>query len=182
MPNVSAWPVSRTLDRAREALGERVGDGLVDEHARGGRALLPRVAEGRRDDRRDGVVEVGVGVDETQFLPPISATTRLSWRWPSGVSPAASRISRPTGAEPVKAIVAMSGCADERGAGVALAGEEVDGVGRDAASRSASTTTSPHAGRLLGRLEHDRVAGDERGGDHARRDREREVPRGDDRA
>ena len=35
------------------------------------------------------------------------------------------------------------------------------------------------AGRLLGRLEHDRVAGRQPGGDHPARDRDREVPRRD---
>jgi hypothetical protein len=40
----------------------------------------------------------------TAFLPPISAITRFTWCWPSGVSAAARTISRPTAAEPVNAI------------------------------------------------------------------------------
>ncbi len=44
-----------------------------------------------------------------QFLPPISATTRLSWRAPGATSAAMRSSSRPTGPEPVKAIVATSG-------------------------------------------------------------------------
>ncbi len=45
----------------------------------------------------------------TQFLPPSSATTRLMWRWPGAGSAAARTISRPTGSDPVNAIVATSG-------------------------------------------------------------------------
>ena len=40
----------------------------------------------------------------TQFLPPISETTRLTWDCSSGISAAARRISSPTAPEPVKAI------------------------------------------------------------------------------
>ena len=58
------------------------------------------------------------------FLPPISATTRLRWRWPSGTSAAARTISSPTAFEPVKAIVWTRGSRDERGADVALAGQQ----------------------------------------------------------
>src|SRR3954449_225633 len=36
----------------------------------------------------------------TQFLPPISATTRLTWPCPSGVSAALRTISRPTAPPP----------------------------------------------------------------------------------
>ena len=40
----------------------------------------------------------------TQFLPPISAITRLTWSCPEGVSAAARTISSPTAPEPVNAI------------------------------------------------------------------------------
>ena len=41
-------------------------------------------------------------------------------------------ISRPTGLEPVKAIVCTRGSRDERGADVALAGQQRERLGRDA--------------------------------------------------
>ena len=118
----------------------------------------------------------------TQFLPPISATTRLSWRAPGATSAAVRRSSRPTGPEPVKAIVATSRVSRERGAGVALAGQQRDRAGRHAAGAQRLDDAQAAAGRLLGRLQHDGVARRERRGGHAHRDREREVPRRDDRA
>ena len=45
----------------------------------------------------------------TQFLPPISETTRFTWRWSSGVSAAARTIASPTALEPVNAIVCTPG-------------------------------------------------------------------------
>ena len=69
VPNVVGLADLQHLDRAREPLDERVGDRLVDEHARGGRALLAGVARTReRDERGDGLVEVGVGVDDDAVL------------------------------------------------------------------------------------------------------------------
>ncbi len=56
------------LDGAGDALEQRVGDRLVDEHARGRRALLAGVDERARHDRRHDVVEVGVGVDDHAVL------------------------------------------------------------------------------------------------------------------
>ena len=92
------------LDGAGDAFEQRVGDGLVDEHARGGRALLAGVDEGARDDGGDGVVEVGVGVDDDAVLAAHLGHDALEVRGRCG-SAAARMMLRPTGPEPVKAIV-----------------------------------------------------------------------------
>ncbi len=65
-----------------QALGQLVGDRAVDERAGRGGALLAGERERGLQQRGDDVVEVGVGVDDDAFLPPISAITRLRWRWP----------------------------------------------------------------------------------------------------
>ena len=56
------------LDRAVQALEQAVGDPLVHERAARGAALLAREAERRVGERGDGVVEVGVGVDDHAVL------------------------------------------------------------------------------------------------------------------
>ena len=62
---------------------------------------------------------------------------------------------------------------------LADAGEERQHAGREAGVEEDLDEPQRDPRRLLRRLEHHRVAGDERGGDHASRDREREVPRRD---
>ena len=119
------------LDGAGEALEQPVVDRLVGEHAGRRRALLAGVAERGGDDRRDGVVEVGVAVDDA-VLPPISATTRLSWRPPGGTSAAARRMSSLTGPEPVKAIVATPGWRTSAAPASPAPGTRAMGVGGDA--------------------------------------------------
>ncbi len=47
-------------------------------------------------------------------MPPISAMTRLTWRWPRGVAAASATMDRPTARDPVKAITATSGCSTSR--------------------------------------------------------------------
>ena len=73
------------------------------------------------------------------------------------------------------------GSLDERGADVALAGQQRHRVGRHAGLAQRPEDHQRAARRLLGRLEHDGVAGGEAGADHPERDREREVPRRDHR-
>ena len=82
----------------------------------------------------------------TQFLPPISATTRLSWRAPCGTSAAARRISRPTGPDPVNAIVATRGRrASAAPTSPSPGTSEIAPAGTPPA-RSASTTRRPQPG------------------------------------
>src|SRR5215210_6168982 len=117
----------------------------------------------------------------TQFLPPISAITRLRWFWPGRGCAASLTISSPTAPEPVQGDRVHARVLDERRADVALAGQQGDGVRRHAGLAQRPEDHQRAAGRLLGRLEHDRVAGRQAGGDHPERDRQREVPRRDDR-
>ena len=56
------------LDRAVQALEQRVGDPLVDERAGRRAALLAGKAERAVGERGDGVVEIGVGVDDHAVL------------------------------------------------------------------------------------------------------------------
>ena len=69
--------------------------------------------------------------------------------------------------------------ADERRADVAFAGQQRDHRRRHTAGTERLQQSLRAAGRLLGRLQHDGVAGRERGGRHPARDRDREVPGGD---
>ncbi len=117
----------------------------------------------------------------TQFLPPISDTTRFTCRCSSGVSAAARTIGEPDGARARERDRVDAGMPHERLARVAEAGQQRDRAGRDArlAQRGRKRVA---AGRgLLGRLQHHGVAGRERRGGHPAGDRDREVPRRDHR-
>ena len=93
---------------------------------------------------------------------------------------ARSMICRPTAFDPVNATNATAGCSTRCGADLlADAREEGEHTGRDARLVEDLDQTQRDAGRLLRRLEQHGVAGDQRGGDHAGGDREREVPRRD---
>ena len=115
----------------------------------------------------------------TQFLPPSSATTRLKWRCPDGLG---------GGADDLAADRQRAGERDRVHLGIARRARRRPRP-RRAAARSPpagrrrraapATSRSAQRGRLLGRLEHDRVAGRERRRGHPARDREREVPRRD---
>ena len=82
----------------------------------------------------------------TQFLPPISATTRLSWRAPGATSAAVRSNSRPTGPEPVKAIVATSGCCASAAPASPSPGSNAIAPAGTPPARSASTTRRPQPG------------------------------------
>ena len=66
--------------------------------------------------------------------------------------------------------------AHERGPDIALAREQRQRLRRDATGAQRLDEPRGGRGRLLGGLEHDRVAGHERRRGHSARDREREVP------
>ena len=89
-------------------------------------------------------------------------------------------MSRPTGPEPVNAIVATPGWRTSAAPASPAPGSRATAPAGTPASRSARTTTWPQAGRLLGGLEDDGVAGGQAGGHHPHGDGDREVPRGDD--
>ena len=113
-------------------------------------------------------------------LPPISRTARLIQICPGTTRPAFSVIWRPTSREPVNAIEPRLRVLDERIADRrAAAGQEVQHAVRHARLVARLEEHRGDAGRVGGGLQHDRVAGDDRGGRHAGQDREREVPRRD---
>src|SRR3954447_17826851 len=120
----------------------------------------------------------------TQFLPPISATTRLRCLPPAGTSAAVRMISRPTGPLPVNAIVATSRWRTSAAPAVPSPGRSAIAPGGTPPSRKARTTMSPHAGDCSAGFSTTVVpvaraaAGLPRRG-HADRDRDREVPRRD---
>ena len=168
------------LDRARQALDQRVVDRLVAEHARGGRALLAGVDEGRLDERGHDLVEVGVGVDDHAVLAAHLGDHALEVllarrRLRGGAHDLEPDLVRAGERDRVHARVAH-----ERGADVALAGQQGERRRRHAGLAQRLREDERAAGRLLGRLEDDGVAGGQAGGGHPERDRHREVPRGDD--
>ena len=82
----------------------------------------------------------------TAFLPPISATTRLRWRWPSATSAAVRTISSPTLFEPVKAIVCTRGSLTSAAPTSPSPGSSASASGGTPASRSACTSTAAQPG------------------------------------
>ena len=111
------------------------------------------------------------------FLPPISQTTFLTNGWPSGVSPAARRMPRPTSFEPVKAIIATRGSRTSTSPTVAArAGQEMQHVAGHAGLPEDFAHRLGDAAGLRRGLHQRRVAHHQRGGGHAAADRQREVP------
>ena len=107
-------------------------------------------------------------------LPPSSSVTRL-------IVPAApAAMPRPTSVEPVNAIFATSGMLDQAlPAHAAGPGDHVQHALGQARLERDPLQLERGQRRQLGRLQHDRVAGRERGRDLPRGDHEREVPRHD---
>ena len=105
------------------------------------------------------------------FWPPSSSCTRL----PAAV--AASRTRRPTATEPVKEIARTSGLVEQLGTGLGAATDHhVQHAGGQPGVHQAPGEVDRAHGRLLGGLEHHRVARGERGRQLPRRYRHREVP------
>ena len=117
----------------------------------------------------------------TAFLPPISATTRLRWRWPVGHLGGGADDLEPDLVGAGEGDRVHARVLDQRGADVALARQQRERVRRHARLAQRLDQQRRAARRLLGRLEDHRVAGGEPGGGHAERDRDREVPGRDDR-
>ena len=111
------------------------------------------------------------------FLPPISRCTFLN----DGA--ACSETVRPTLGRSGKRDDAHVGVLRERVADLlAAAGDEIDDARRDARLLEDLHEIDRRERRQRRRLEHDRVAADQRGNDFPRRDRHRKIPRRDDRA
>ena len=90
-------------------------------------------------------------------------------------------ISRPTGPEPVKAMVCTPGWRTSAAPASPSPGSSASASGGTPASRRARTTMSPQPGACSAGLRTTRVARGQAGGRHAHGDRDREVPRRDDR-
>ncbi len=91
----------------------------------------------------------------------------------------AFRMARPTSVEPVKAILSTSACGDQRRAGRAVAGDDVDDARRQARLDADLRKGQRGQRGVFGRLQHDRIAGGERRRDLPGEHQEREVPRND---
>ena len=155
----------RQLARAGgDPLDQLVVHGALDDHARARAALLARQPVGRADDARRGGLEVGARRDDRRVL-----AAHLDDQRPQRRASRAARcaIAWPASAEPVKATPSMSASTSARpvasspwtrlrtpGGQPGLDGELGDQAGRPR--------------RLLGRLHHHRVAGDQRAAAHAR--------------
>ena len=151
------------------------------QHARRRRALLPRVAEGRRRDRGHRLVQVGVGIDDHAVLPAHLGhdalhVQLLGRRLRRGADDREPDRARAGEGDRVDARVAH-----QRLARVAEPGQERDSARGNARLAQRARERVAACGRLLGRLQDDRVAGRERGGRHPAWDRDREVPRRDHR-
>ena len=130
----------------------------MDERAGGGGALLARVDEGGGHQRGDDLVEVGVGVHDHAVLAAHLGDHALE------VLLAGADLRRllddlqADGARAGEGDRVHARVLDQRGADLALAGEQGDGVGGDAALAQRAEEHQRAAGRLLGGLEHDGVA------------------------
>ena len=107
-------------------------------------------------------------------LPPSSSVTRLI------VAAAPSAIPRPTSVDPVKAILATSGCSTSRFPTTrARSGDDIqDAFGNPGLDCDLLELDCGERGQAR-RLQHDGVPGGERRGDLPGGDRQREVPRDD---
>jgi hypothetical protein len=118
------------------------------------------------------------------FTGSASAQT-MTGAWPPSsirhgfmTSPAWAARSLPTGTEPVKATRRIRRRGDQVGGDLGrLAEDQVEDAGRDAGVGEAGDQLGGGARGLLGRLDDDRAAGGQRGGELAHRAAGREVPR-----
>ena len=151
------------------------------QHARARRALLPRVHEGGAHDRRHGLVEIGIGVDDRAVLPShlrdhpldVRLIVRRLRRRPDDPEPHRTRSGERDHVHP--------GVANQRLTGVAEPGQQRHRAPGDARLAQRRRQHQRRARRLLGRLQDDRIARGQAGGGHPGRDGEREVPRRDHR-
>ena len=115
------------------------------------------------------------------FLPPISAMTRLTWSWPGRHDGGLAVDQQADVARAGEGDQIDLGMVDQRLADLlAQARQIIEHAGRQAGFVEELGQVPGDDRRLLGRLQDDGVAGDERGDRHAGGDRQREVPGRDD--
>ena len=134
------------LDGAVQALDQRVGDPLVHERARRGRALLAGEAERGVGERGDDVVEVGVGVDDHAVLAAHLGHDALEVPLAGRELGGGLEDLEPDRAGAGERDRVHAGVRDERRADVALAGQEASAPAGTPAAWSASTIASAQAG------------------------------------
>ena len=141
----------------------------------------PAKPNARVGERGDGVVEVGVGVDDHAVLAAHLGHDALEVALAGGQlrSRAEDLAARPR-PDPVNAIVCTPGCATSAAPTSPSPGRKLSDLGRDAGRVQRLDDRERARRRLLGGLEHDAVAGRQPGRDHPGGDRQREVPRADD--
>ena len=176
---------ARSRVRADEPLDELVEDRRRRAiSARRGRALLAGVAERAvrrsRGRRRSRSASASTTI---AFLPPISATTRFTWRCPARCTAARSTMCEADGLRAGEGDERHVGVLDERGADLlADAGQEREHPGRDARLRAGSRPGAyAMPGVCSAGLNSTALPVTSAAVDHAGRDREREVPRRDHR-
>ena len=153
-------PPRSTVHGAGQPLDQRVRDRLVHQHARGRRALLAGVAEGRvrrsRARPRRGRRPSRRSRSSCRPSPPPRAS-RAAAR--PGVSAAARTISRPTALEPVKAITCTRGSRTSAAPTSPNPGSsEMAPGGHAGLVQRLAPARQRRRRRLLGRLQHHRVA------------------------
>ncbi len=169
------------LDVGDQAVDERLVDPPVHDEPGRRRALLPREAERARRDARHRFVEIGVAVDDDRVLPsqlrdhPLDLA--LAGAHAAGVFED-GQAHRPAPCEGHERDVGVS---HQRGADVLSSTRQEGQRPRREPGRVERLDQQVGNGRrLLRGLEAHRVAGGQRGGDHAGGDGEREVPGRDD--
>ena len=172
----------QALDRGCSRASRFVVGRADDDQPAAGAALLAGVAERRRDDARDRLVEVGVVVDDDRVLAAHLGDDALDVRWPGRTFAAASMMPRPTSLLPVKAIVSTPGCS------TSACPTSRPGPGRycttsfgTPASRRISTSRAAMSGDCAAGLRMAQLPAASAPRRHPADDREREVPRRDDR-
>ncbi len=157
-----------------EPLLELVVDAALDDDAARGGAALPGGAERRPEDAVDGEVEVGVVEDDDRVLAAELEVDVLEVvggglrHQDAGLARAGEGDHGHVGVahEPVAGLLAVAVDEVDDAVGQPGLGEQLDeALGQER--------------RVLGGLEHDGVAADERGRELPGRDRDREVPRRD---
>ena len=175
------WPTIDQLRRPDQAVDQLVEDRAEADHPGGGRALLAGVAEGAGHDGRDGLVEVGVGVDDDGVLAahlghhPLDVA--LAGLVDGGVLDDRQADRRRAGEGHERHL----GPGHQLGADLlAHAGQEGQRPRRHARLQQDLHQAVGDPRRLLGRLEQHGVAGHQRRRHHPAGDGQREVPGGDD--
>ncbi len=169
------------LRRRGEPLDERLVGAPDDDDAAARGALLPRISEGGTEDAGDRLVEIGVVVHDDRVLAAHLRHHALDSRDPRGrfrclPRDEAAHLARTGEGDGRNVGVRDETCADD----LALAGQKMDGALRHARIAEDAEHVIPARGRLLGRLQDDGVAQDERRGRHSHEDRDGEIPGTDD--